>query len=406
MCAMPTACPNTADPSAAPEAADNRRVQLLWPGADDLDAAPMARRNILLCKAGQAIARIVAPNAEGAPASDGIPASSIRAGRNVTWDEASSTYIARKKGHVRLAEGVLQVEETLELAEDLDSTNGPVRFDGDIVLRRGVLDMTVVHATRDITVYGCVEAADIRAGRDITVHHGICGKEKGKVQAGGCLSARFLSNAQVNAGGDIIIENESDNSLIQCGAELRVDHGTLMSGHALASLAIHCHTAGSESAVKTILELGLPAGQRAEIQRLSDAVLSCGHKAREIRQIVEPLMARQKTLTAAQKEKATELLYSAGNLETQGQDLSRTLEALKQPLGKAMQGVIRVASVLHPGVIIRFPTLHALVTECLRGPLTVTLSNHAGRPAVVCTDDYRGTKTILSTLDHRPSSAA
>ena len=65
-------------------------------------------------------------------------------------------------------------------------------FAGDITFRHGVLDLVVLRGSRDITVHGCIEAADVQAGRDLAVHHVICGKEKGVVRAGGVWEERLL----------------------------------------------------------------------------------------------------------------------------------------------------------------------------------------------------------------------
>ena len=383
----------------ASEILDSRRVELVWPGADQPDAAQMARRHILLCKPGQIVARLVVPKNAEPPAPDAVPFASLRLGKGVTCDEAHGQYIAQKSGYVRSKNSLLQIEETLDLSEDLDPALGPVTFDGDVILRRGVCDLVSIKCTRDLTVHGCVEAATIQAGRNVLVLHGICGKEKGVVHAGGTLTARFLSNARVLADGNVMIEKVSDNSHIQC-AELRLDHGTILSGHAIARIGIHCQIAGSHSGVKTILELGIPPAQLAEIQRLTAAIVTFQQHAREIRNVVEPLMARQKSLTAAQKEKATELLFGADELDLKVAELTRHLETHTQSLAGAMRGAIHVASMLFPGVIIRFPRVQALVATALRGPLTVTMGNVDGRAVVICTDDHGGTKTVLHSIEH------
>ncbi len=377
-------------------------IELVWPVEDQSEAAGMARRGVLLCTAGQVVARAL-PSVANAAASAGT---ALKLGAGVCWDDALSAYVARWDGHVRLVQNKLEVLETLEWADPLDAANGPFHFAGDMILRRGVLDLAVVHGSRDITVQDCIEAADVQAGRDLTVQRGVCGKEKGLVRAGGRLAARFLSNARVIAGGDVVIENEIDNSLVQCGGTLRVDRGTILSGHVCAIAGIHCHTAGSPSGVRTILELGVSPEQQAEIRRATEASAVNRQKARDIRTAVEPLMARQKTLTAAQKEKATELLFLADELETQAEEMAKRLAVLKRPADEALTGTMHIASTLHPGVIFRYPTHQARAGDCLRGPITVKLVHDGTQPMIVALDDHRGTKITLQPVEQRSSPAA
>ena len=128
---------------------------------------------------------------------------------------------------------------------------------------------------------------------------------------------------------------------------------------------------------------------------MSDALAVKRQKAKEIRDIVQPLMAHQKSLSAAQKEKATELLYMADQMDSDAQKMSQRLATLERPVQTAIAGAIRIASTLHPGVVIRFPNVRACVKDGMRGPLTLRQFVSGTQQSIVAIDDSRGTKTAL-----------
>jgi len=377
-----------------------QEVQVLPPDPNDAPALAMARRGVRTCAAGQCVARRVETPADSPRDPQHALAAELRLGNFVVWDKQRSAFTARKAGHVWLRQGKLEVEDTLEISDDLDPTAGAVVYHGQLVLHRNVLDLAVLQATGAITVHGSIEAATVQTGGDLIVHHGICGKEKGHATAHGRIVARFITNARAISGGDMVIGKEVVNSHLVCGGLLKVEHGTILAGHVIALGGITCHTAGTEAGAKTILELGLaPERYAALAKTVTTAELSL-QKARDIRGAVQPLMARAKSLTAAQKEKATELLFAADEAEAQATADLAALDQTKTALHTCLTTRISVSGMLCAGVIIRFPTAAALVTATLRGPLEIVLCTKGGEHHVAVFDPYRNTTTPLHSHPH------
>jgi uncharacterized protein len=367
-------------------------VELIPLSPDDPLAAAMARRGVTLCRAHQPVARRVESPQHNL---DRPLLSELRAGRLVAWDEAAAVFVARKSGHVWLRQGRLEVEDTLDFHDDIDAATGPFFFDGDLVLHKNVLDSASVKAAGNITLHGAVEAAELHAGGDLVVHHGICGKDRGQISARRNLSARFITNARVSAGADLLVANEIVNSHILCGGALKAPNGTILAGHAIAQTGILCHTVGSEVGQATTLEIGLAPDAYASIQKTIAAADAARQKAREIRAIVEPLLARAKSLTAAQKEKATELLFTADQADTSANQALAAFESSRTALHNCLGTRITVSSLVHPGVLIRFPLAEGMVTSRLRGPIDIALENHGSESRVVLIDASRNRVTPL-----------
>jgi hypothetical protein len=380
-----------------------REVRLVPAPADDPAALAMARRGIRICRAGQAVARIVPLPADAPLHAAGIAPAALRLKRFVKWDDQAAAFLAEKTGHVLLERGRLEVLDTLEFLDDIDGATGPVQYEGQLVVQRNILDSAHVRAAGTITVHGAVEAAEVHAGGDLHVDHGICGKERGIVSAQGRLIARFITNARASSGGDMLIPNEIINSFVTCGGLLKAENGTILAGHVIALGGLHCHTAGSEAGAKTILEAGLAPERCDALQKAVATVEASLQQVRDIRAKVEPLLARAKTLTAAQKEKATELLFAADEAEAGAR---KELEALAQSrnlLRTCLDTRLAVAGVLYPGVIIRFPVAEGLVMTRLRGPLEIALQIRGGDAQVVVIDPYRNSTIPLAGV---PGAAA
>jgi hypothetical protein len=391
----------TTDPSdqAPPRAATPRQVVRLV-AADPADpaAAAMARRGILICRAGQPVARVVEVPPDASGYASGTAPAELRPGKFVEWNEQLAAYVARKAGHAWLQRGRLEVEDILELPDDIDGATGPVQYDGQLTVHHNILDGACVRAAGAITVHGTVEAAEVHAGGDLHVHHGICGKEKGVATALGRLTARFITNARVTSGGDMLIANEVINSYLTCGGVLKVDQGTILAGHMIALGNIHCHTAGSDAGARTIIEVGLATEQYDAIQKTVAAAEMSLQRVREIREIVAPLMAHAKSLTAAQKEKATELLFAADEAEVRSnKDLAAVTQS-KSTLRTCLDTRIMVASLLHPGVIIRYPVAEALVDARWRGPVEIALQVRGSDAQVVVIDRCRNITKPLPSI--------
>ena len=381
-----------------PAAETHQEVELIPPSPEDAAATAMARRGVLLCRSGQPVARVVEALVDAPRNPLRALRGDLRPGKFVVWDEKLTAYVARKAGHVWLRQNRLEIDDLLELSEDIDGSTGPVTYEGQLTIHRNILDLAVVTAAGNITVHGTIEAAEVHAGGELHVHHGICGKEKGHITAQGRITARFVTNARIAAGGDILISNEVVNSHLTCGSVLKVEQGTILAGHAVALGGITCHTAGSDVGVKTILEAGLAPERYTAIRNTITTAELTRQKAHEIRSAVEPLLARAKTLTAAQKEKATELLYSADEAEARANDALLALEHTKTSLQTSMNTKICVASLLHPGVIVRYPVAEGLVTMPMRGPLEIILRTTGGETHILVIDRCRNTSTPLQSL--------
>jgi len=350
-------------------------------GAGGAAASPAAnhyqRHPLSIAQTGQAIARVLVPEA-------------IELGPNVQLSADGREVVATVCGQVRMSGKRIWVEEVLEIAGDVDFSTGCIEYKQDIIVRGSVLDLFKVTGGGTVRVGRAVEAAEVRAALDLLVAGAIAGKEKGRCFAGRNLKAKHISNATLEAGNDVIAKTEITHSRIICGGRLRVDHGALVASHVTANAGVCCGVLGCTSESETLVEAGMDEFLRrlslASIPKLQADL----KQIEKIQQTVKPLMYNQKSLNPAQKEKATELLCLASDMEEGNRQAIELLQRRSDEAAARSKPEIVVGHSVCAGVTVRFPGLEATIPSPMKGPLRIFPRRVLAEPRImVSSDDHR-----------------
>ena len=268
------------------------------------------------------------------------------------------------------------------MLEDLDHA-------GSLVVRGHVDGGRTVRASGDISVAGVVEAARVEAGGNLRVDGGISGRGKGYCRAAGEIVTRYVANATLEAAGDVRAGTEVIHSRVVCGGALVIAEGDLVAGHATVTGGVTCRRIGSPGGVVTLVEVGIDAAFRAAADKAVPEIDAKRTKAKKIRAVVTPLLRNQKTLTSAQKERATELLFEADEIEA---DANRMFDALKVHYDRVSQvakPVIRVSEWINPPVTVHVPGLRATIQTRFEGPLTILPCGRGSARVIAVVRDKR-----------------
>lgn len=191
--------------------------------------------------------------------------------------------IAAVAGLPRPAENGMWVDQNLTI-KDVDLSTGNVYMEGDVSISGDVTVGMRVVASGSITIGGTVEAAYVEAGGDITVTYGAIGHGDVRLTNGelnpscatlkarGNVTAKFLNNAYVEAGGDVLIHEMVAHSVINLATRVTVGDENAKKGHILggetrAEKTIHAHVIGSAGDVRTVLHVGVAT---AVVERQND----------------------------------------------------------------------------------------------------------------------------------------
>jgi hypothetical protein len=324
------------------------------------------------------------------------PQEPVKLGRNVQLDPDGKTIQATARGSVHFDGRTLAVETSLEINGNVDFSTGHIDFGGDVFISGSVLDLFKVKGN-NIEVRGAVEAADIHAERDLHVTGGILGKEKGRCHAGHELTAKYATNVHLSSGGHITVHSEIANCHVVCAGKLTVECGPLLAGHITANGGVACKSLGAPSQIPTLVEAGLDSELLENAKAKLEQLDAQKQKVTRTRQLVETLMRDPKKLSAAQKEKATELLYETDMLDEQiNKNLQTLRESLQASLAKAKPEVT-VVDTAYPGVTLRFPGLETTLQAPLKGPLKFVPHDIDGEKRIVAQNTSSGSSHTLPT---------
>ncbi len=232
-------------------------------------------------------------------------------------EEDGETATALRAGRVVLKAHRLNIHEVLEIRGDVDFNCGNVDATTDVSIRGTIHDLFVVRGKKSITVGGAIEAARVQASEDILVRGGVLSRGKGLVRAGHAVSAKFCDEADIQSANGIHIAREAINSRLFTYGRLECPRAAVIGGEVYARQGVEVHTLGSEACVATRVAVGIHPSVIRKVRSIDEELEKKQVSVEKIREVVQPLMANIKRLTGAQKEKATELLYQADEIESE-----------------------------------------------------------------------------------------
>jgi uncharacterized protein (DUF342 family) len=251
----------------------------------DLKAPNVDHKNkspYIMVKKGEALAKMVpeAPGEAGrniageiltAGAKDVV---SFRPGDNLNEKEA--VLYAACHGRFEIREKVMSVNETLEIAGNVDYSTGHVAFPGDVIIHGAVCDGFRVAAGKSIFVKQTMDASQILSRGDLVVEGGIKGRGEGLVRVDGNVNAKFIENATVESHRSIYVEKAVMHSNLSClGVVDLGETGVLVGGEIKAEGGIRVGHIGRPDSPSAIIRAGsdyIAEGKllsaRAQVDRL------------------------------------------------------------------------------------------------------------------------------------------
>jgi len=157
-------------------------------------------------------------------------------------------------GTPSIQDNVIMIRRTYVLQGDVNLSTGNISFPGTVIIHGNVTEGFEVISEENVVVNGFISGATVKAKGYIKCAGGIQGKEKNEITAGSYIAAKFISAATVTADGDILVTKDILHSKVNCLGELRIG-GSLIGGVATALKGLECGGLGSETGVKTIVNI-------------------------------------------------------------------------------------------------------------------------------------------------------
>lgn len=271
---------------------------------------------------------------------------------------------------------------------DVGPAGGDVSHAGPLEVGGTLRDGMTIEVGGDLSVGGSIEAAAVRALGGITVAGSIAGRGKGLCFCTGPIRFRIGNGATIEASGDVHAEIEITSSRIITFGKLLCEKGQVHGGRITASGGITCDKLGSPAGIPTLVEAGIDERlRRLGKTRAAQISRNCG-KIREVRSQIEPLLTHAKSLSPSQKERATELLCQASEMEQETEKLVQALTRVVSVVRACGRSEVNVTGTLYAGVTIRLGA----------GVETRIGTNIAGPVKIWCKPAGRSHQVLLTEL--------
>ncbi len=168
-------------------------------------------------------------------------------------------FVATIMGVPVIQDLTISIQKTLVHKGDVNLVSGNLRFDGPIEISGSVDTGAIVEATGPITIHGGVLGGTVISGDSIIVSQGILTGETGRIKAHMNISADFIENSRIQAGGDVRAQKSIINSHVIAGSSIATvsPTGILGGGYFATRKQLVAGDVGFSKGVLTEINLGI-----------------------------------------------------------------------------------------------------------------------------------------------------
>lgn len=292
-------------------------------------------------------------------------------GKNTAADETGQCLYADIDGHVSIIDGKVSITEVYTVSGDVDYSSGNIDFIGSVVVNGNVNSGFRVYAGGDIEIKGSVSSAEVKARGSIMVQGGITGGMKGTITAGENIMCRFIENAFVEAGQNVMVKEAIIQSHVKAGQSIKVTNNKaiIVGGLIQAGEKVESKVLGSQLATQTLIEVGVNPYMKDQYQLLAKKQTE---KEKELTSISQNLQVIQRSgltienLNEKRKAALIKLLDHYQVLRNELQEIDSALKEIMSQLTRYQSAEIKVMDVVYPGVRVTMGDLIYIVNDPVR----------------------------------------
>ncbi|MEX2671885.1 MAG: FapA family protein [Phycisphaeraceae bacterium] len=285
---------------------------------------------------------------------------------------------ARIDGVLSFEAGRVAVEEQLTIKGNVDFDTGSIDVLCPVQVAGAVRDRFVIATQRDLSVRGLIEAATIRTGGDFEAAGGVAGKQRGRLEIGGDMKARYLNQVEADVRGDAVIEREIMQCMLNVGGGLRMERGALISGRVSVTGESAIGQIGSDSDEPTVIELGIDRRIEACIAEADRAIRKLERQRGQGEQRRGEIEAMGPRHASRFGDELRQLDDLAVLIARRHEHLERKRKRLLAKYAAKREVKLRVGRVIHRRTQIVTAGCRAELRQPLKGPLWVML-DEAGK---------------------------
>lgn len=328
-----------------------------------------ASKVLPFARAGEAVATII-PHEAGADGFDifgtPLPAAvgtrrQVRVGKGAILSDDGKKVFAKTTGFVFHDELLVDVRDCYVHEGDVGIESGNLQFEGDLVVNGTVRGGFSVSVGGNLRIAGGVERAVVRAGGDLSIQGGVTGAvdSPALLSCGGRFEALYVENAEVVAGGDVLVADAVVHARLFGGDLVEVSgrRGKIIGGEVSARVEVACMEAGAPGGAETALCAGEDPVARGRMREVEKTLAELAGKMKIVQRLVDGMKRRGITpeLLHLMQENPNirDFLANYGKMRDEFTRLAAERALLSSGMVTPKHVSVRVLGRIHPNVRIR-----------------------------------------------------
>ncbi len=316
------------------------------------------------------------PSTQGTPGTDVLGIAVIAkhgkdmllpVGKNVKIVD-TNTIVADIAGQFLIVNNKINVMPVIEIKEDVDVSTGNIEFIGNVTICGSVQPGFSVKAEGNVEVFGSVSGGIVE-GKNVVIKMGIQGMHRGYVKAKENVVAKFIENATVHAGLDILVSDVVLHSRITAGKKIQVEgrRGLIAGGTIMAGEEIRAKVVGTQMSTSTELEVGVNPALREEYQHIRREIKKVELNLEQAQKALNILRSLdQHTIPPEKREMLLKLTKAQFHLVGQAETIRTRMATIEGEFEEMRAGRIKVADIMYPGVKVVVGTLVKPIRDTLK----------------------------------------
>lgn len=265
------------------------------------------------------------------------------------------TYVACKKGHVRLQKYELTVSD-LTCLGSLSPSNEPLDFDGDVYVKGNITGPLAINVTGDLVVDGFVNGAEIHCGGNLILKSGInTSAVKNSLTVNKQVICKFFEYVTLSADGNISFGSSLNSDLSSYGSIISYgEKGGIIGGSCYAEKGFCLSNIGNSAGNSTTLLLGTNDHMKLQAMKLDKEILNI---KTNISQLKDAYQDAYKNIVIKKHQKNDLLIQLKEKIDQKNEELEtahQKTEQLNKRRLRACSSRIIVENQIHHNVDVQY----------------------------------------------------
>lgn len=294
-------------------------------------------------------------------------------GANTEVSHDGLALVAKIDGTLAVKFGVVSVQPNQSIHDSVDASTGNLDAAGSLKIGKNITCDFKVAVAHDLEVGGNVEDAVVQAGGNILIRGGFFGGGKGRLVAGGDVTAKYVENQKIRAGGCCYIGGECHNADVYADDSVTVvgRPGNIVGGSVAAKHLVKAGVIGNSAGVPTHIRV---AYDMKTVERLREVAHEIERISADEKRIKEAMVVLYKLelngkLPPDKKQALDQFKAYMRDLPVLLDDLKREQDELKSQLQELTGARIVAEERVYPGVVIHFGPVYKEIQEEVVGPV-------------------------------------